>query len=172
MANIIVDPIPFNPGAVANGTPYTPDARNNYITIPNLTVTADLSIPAQTFEASYTALDNTKTVSHAMAVIADSSYTSGATSGSLNLTFNAQVFYTDDTSDFEIVEASILVNKPTDFNTFAIDGSFTPVIPAGGVSAAYDTTDPTLMVISIDLEAITLGISGTASVRVRVATEA
>lgn len=170
MANIIVNPIIFNPGAVANGTSYTPavPAVNNYITIPNVEVTADIIIPSETFDAIYTPIPEigARTIDHAMAIIFSSSFVTSGDSGTLTLTFHSQVFFNDNTSDVQIIEASIDVIKPSDFSTFAIVGPFNPVIPLTGVVAAIVGTT---IKFSITINEVTLAISGNASVKVQVA---
>lgn len=171
MANIVVNPIPYTPGDVAVGAPYTPDGNHNYITIPNVDIAVDLQIPPEKFAAQYAAPTGGKAISHAMAVITEAGMETVAGEEFLKIVFSSQVFFTDDTRDNNVIEASIKVNKPSDFNTFTIVGPFNPVIlPMGGVSAAYNAADPTMIDFSISIEAVSLPVIGTASVRVQVAT--
>lgn len=171
MSTIIINPIPYTPGSVAVGTHYTPDSETNYVTIPNVDIGVNLQIPAETFEATYLSDNQGKTISHTKALIADTKIEMVGTDGYLRITFNSQVFFTDGSRDFNVIEASIKVAKPNDFNSFTIVGPFYPVIPdTGGSSAAFDSTDPSKITFSININTFTLPVMGAANIKVQVAT--
>lgn len=170
MATINVDPIPYNPGSAAVGTPYTPDTQNNYISIPNVSVAADLAIPTQTFVGSYTPAATGKVISHAMGVVKTSAFSTTANVGKLDMTFETQVFYTDNTSELNEIVTGMTINMPSDFTAFNITGPFNPVIPPNGVTAVVNATDDTKIDIRVNVNAFDLATTGTASVKVRTAT--
>lgn len=169
MATINVNPIPYNPGNSATGKAYTPDTLNNYISIPGITVTADLSIPSETFVGTYTPAAG-KVIDHAMGVIKSSAFSTASNTGTLDLTFTTQVFYTDNTNDINDIVTGMTINMPADFTAFSLVGPFKPVIPAGGVTAVVNALDATKIDIRVTINAFVLPSSGTATVKVRAAT--
>lgn len=131
---------------------------------------SNIIIPPQTFVARYLTSEPGKMITETSAVILSSNVEDGTNEAFITLVFLAQVYFTDDSSELQTINTSIKVVSPPDFSDFTITGDLNPFLPKANVSAAYDSTDPAYINITLTLDALTIDISGTSDVRVRVAT--